>query len=189
MDSKSRCLILILFLLGCWIFPSSFGTLEAATVPVSIGDNFFSPSSVAANVNDTITWTWTGASSHSSTSNAGDTTTWDSGIVGNGSVFSKQFTAAGSFPYHCNVHASQLGTVTVQAANAPPSVTITNPANGAVISAPAAFTLGASASDGDGTKPCSCRSRARSWRRSAVALAHPARRGVARPLGGLVSAL
>jgi plastocyanin len=66
-------------------------------------------------------------------------------------MFTRQFTAAGSFPYHCNVHSGQLGTITVQAANNPPAVSITNPANGAMFSAPAAFTLQATASDPGGS--------------------------------------
>jgi hypothetical protein len=41
--------------------------------------------------------------------------------------------------------------VTVQAANVPPTVTITNPANGVVFGAPATFTLAARASDNGGS--------------------------------------
>jgi hypothetical protein len=43
------------------------------------------------------------------------------------------------------------GTVNVIAANAAPTVTITNPANGAILSAPANIVLAASASDSDGS--------------------------------------
>jgi hypothetical protein len=39
------------------------------------------------------------------------------------------------------------GAVTVVAIDLPPTVTVTNPANGAILSAPASFTLAASASD------------------------------------------
>lgn len=46
---------------------------------------------------------------------------------------------------------SQLATVTVVAPNEPPVVTLTAPADGASYTAPAAFTLAASASDSDGT--------------------------------------
>src|SRR6266581_2948603 len=73
-DSKSRCFILIYLFLGSCFFQNFSATLNAATVPVSIGDNFFSPSSVTVNVNDTVTWTWAGANNHSSTSNTGDAT-------------------------------------------------------------------------------------------------------------------
>jgi len=133
-----------------WAFncsPAAWG----AIANVSIQDNFFSPSSITINANDQVKWTWNGAASHSSSSDAGDTTMWDSGILGPGSTFSKTFPAAGSFPYHCNVHFGQSGSVTVQAANVLPTVTITNPANGAVFSAPATFAVVARASDSDGS--------------------------------------
>ncbi|MBI4657768.1 MAG: hypothetical protein HY735_02765 [Verrucomicrobia bacterium] len=119
----------------------------AATVAVNVGDNFFSPSTVAINVNDTVTWSWIGFSQHSSTSNTG---LWDSGIHGRGFSFSRQFTSSGNFPYFCRVHPFQTGSVTVQAANSPPTITISSPATGTVINAPANVTIAATASDSDG---------------------------------------
>ncbi len=120
----------------------------AATVGVNVGDNFFSPSAVTINVNDTVSWSWVGLSSHSSTSNTG---LWDSGIHGRGFSFSRQFTAAGNFPYFCRVHPFQTGSVAVQQANSPPTVAITSPADGAIFNAPASFTIMATASDTDGS--------------------------------------
>jgi plastocyanin len=120
-----------------------------ATTPVSVGDDFFSPADVTINQNDTVQWTWTGFIDHSSTS---DTGLWDSGITGHGSTFSFQFTSAGGFPYHCNVHSFQTGTVTVKTVAAtPPTVTITSPANNAILFAPASLTLSATASAAGGT--------------------------------------
>lgn len=130
-----------------WTF-GNFACGLAATIGVNVGDNFFSPSTVTINVNDTVSWSWIGFSQHSSTSNTG---LWDSGIHGRGFSFSRQFTAAGSFPYFCRVHPFQTGSVTVWAANSPPSVSITNPANGAVFHAPANLSVSATASDSGGT--------------------------------------
>src|SRR5207237_7396969 len=96
-------------------------------------------------------WLWTWVHTYSARRDAGDRTMWYFVILGPGSTFSKTFPAAGSFPYHCNVHFGQSGSVTVQAANVPPTVTITNPANGAVFSAPATFAVVARASDSDGS--------------------------------------
>jgi len=121
---------------------------QAAVANVSIGDFFFNPTSSKINVNDQIRWTWTGSISHSTTSNSG---LWDSGLHGNGFTFSKTFTAAGSFPYHCTLHASMTGAITVQAANVPPSVSITAPVNGASFIDPAKVTVQAAASDSDGS--------------------------------------
>jgi chitinase len=111
---------------------------------VSVGDNFFSPKAVTISVNDQVKWTWTGSAQHSSTSNTG---LWNSGLHGKGATFVNTFSSAGTFPYHCTVHAGQLGTVTVQAAaEIPPTVVISSPASGSVLNAPATFTLTASAS-------------------------------------------
>jgi plastocyanin len=121
---------------------------QAAVANVSIGDDFFNPTSSKINVNDQIKWTWTGSISHSTTSNTG---LWDSGLNGNGFTFSRTFTAAGSFPYHCTLHGFMTGTITVQAANVPPSVTVISPINGASFIAPANVTIQAAASDSDGS--------------------------------------
>jgi hypothetical protein len=43
------------------------------------------------------------------------------------------------------------GAITVLAANVPPTIAITNPPNGSILAAPATFTIGATASDTDGT--------------------------------------
>ncbi|MCI0745255.1 MAG: Ig-like domain-containing protein [Verrucomicrobia subdivision 3 bacterium] len=121
---------------------------SAATANVRVGDNFFSPATTNINVNDTVTWTWIGFNSHSSTSSSG---LWDSGIHGNGFTFSRQFTTAGNFPYFCRVHPFQTGSINVQAGNTPPTVTITSPTNNAIIHVPIHFEIRATASDPDGS--------------------------------------
>jgi plastocyanin len=115
---------------------------------VSIGDFFFSPAAVTINVNDQVKWTWIGSAGHTTTSNTG---LWDSGVKGNGSTFVSTFTTAGSFAYHCTVHPFMTAAITVQAANVPPTVAITNPPNGSVLASPATFSVGARASDTDGS--------------------------------------
>jgi hypothetical protein len=70
----------------------------------------------------------------------------------NGTTFTytRQFTSAGNFPYVCSLHLF-AGSVLVKAPNSPPTVALTNPPNGAIFSAPAAFSLQASAADSDGS--------------------------------------
>lgn len=118
-----------------------------AVANVNIVNFAFSPNTVNINVNDSVTWTWVG-SPHTTTS---DTGLWDSGVFGTGHTFSRTFTAPGSFPFHCTVHPFMTGTITVAAANVPPTVVFTNPPNGSVFAAPASFTLTATASDSDGS--------------------------------------
>lgn len=80
---------------------------------VSIVDFAFNPPAVTIKPNDSVTWTWAGSFSHSSTAD-GTSPLWDSGILPHGSTFSHTFANAGSFPYHCLVHASMTASVTVQ---------------------------------------------------------------------------
>ena len=122
--------------------------LASNVANVNIGDFFFSPAAVTINVNDQVRWTWIGSIGHTTTS---DTGLWDSGINGNGATFVNTFAAAGRFPYHCTVHPFMMGAITVQAANLPPTIAITNPPNGSVLAAPATFSIGAQASDADGS--------------------------------------
>jgi len=63
-------------------------------------------------VGDTVHWVWVD-STHSTTS---DTGVWDSGVHSHSEnfTFDRQFTSAGSFPYHCTVHGPSMnGTVVV----------------------------------------------------------------------------
>ena len=137
-----------LLLYSAWLLTSG----RAATANVSVGDDFFSPANVTINAGDAVHWTWTGINSHSSTSTASPAL-WDSGLHGNGFSFSFTFSNAGSFPYECVVHAAfgMVGNVSVQAANLPPSVSLTAPTNGATFAAPWTGTLTARSSDSDGT--------------------------------------
>jgi plastocyanin len=109
-----------------WALPGS----AAVVTNINIVDFAFQPSSVTVQVGDTVKWTWTGASSHSSTS---DTSLWDSGVHGTGFVFTNSFAAAGNFPFHCSVHPFMTGSITVQAAatNSPPTI-VTQPHSQAV---------------------------------------------------------
>jgi plastocyanin len=125
---------------------------HATTTNVNVGDNFFSPATVSIKAGDTVQWTWTGNSRHSSTSTASPKL-WDSDVFGKGHVFTNTFDNVGSFPYRCTIHgAQQSGTVkVVAAANQPPTVNITSPASGAVFAAPWTGTIMAAVADSDGT--------------------------------------
>jgi len=133
--------VLAICLLSC--SPQAFGT----AANISIINFAFTPNNVSINVNDSVTWTWVG-SPHTTTS---DTGLWDSGVFGTGHTFTRTFTSAGSFPFHCTVHPFMIGTINVQSVNIPPKVAFTSPSNGSVFAAPASFTLSATASDSDGT--------------------------------------
>ena len=140
-----------------FLFGTAFAS-SAATTTVQVGPaaNFisFSPQTANINAGDTVNWVWQ-SSPHTSTSLAGDATSWDSGFQSAGFTFPVVFPNAGTFPYQCSIHGFEgmTGSVIVSAAapNQPPSVTVTNPPTSSTLSAPANIKIGASAADSDGS--------------------------------------
>jgi plastocyanin len=128
---------------------------RTATVLVGSGGLVFVPATTNILVNDTVTWSWVG-NFHSTTSGAPPGTTnglWNSGVHNPPYSFSQSFTNAGTFPYYCSIHYSSgmVGSIIVSGPAMPPVVTITNPATGTVLSAPASLKLAASASVASGS--------------------------------------
>ena len=90
------------------------GSALAANQAVAISGFSFSPASITVSAGDTITWTDSDAQAHTATADDGS---FDTGtIAGSGGTGSATFTTAGTFPYHCKIHPTMTGTVTVQAA-------------------------------------------------------------------------
>jgi plastocyanin len=137
----------------------------AATVIVNNGAPFsgiagqvFVPATNTINLNDQVIWVWVG-NHHSTVSGtvsgtgSGATATpdglWNSGQFDKPHTFTNTFTTVGSFPYYCQAHYAngQVGLINVVVPSPSPSVSVTNPADGAVFSAPASFTLAATVSD------------------------------------------
>lgn len=83
---------------------------------VSIVDFSFEPPALTINDGDIVTWTNNGAIIHTSTSNTG---VWDSGILNPGNSFSFTFNGAGDYQYHCAIHTTMTGTITVNPSNVP----------------------------------------------------------------------
>jgi plastocyanin len=102
------------------LFAFAGSASAAGPTAISIIDQSFQPADATIQAGDTVTWTVTKAIAdpHSVTSG----TPSDSGKVFdskttlhvNGDTFSWTFSTAGSFPYYCIVHPSQMhGTITV----------------------------------------------------------------------------
>ncbi len=128
------------------------GPAATANVLVGSGGLVFTPFSTNINIGDRVLWTWAGSPHNVTSTNSA----WvASPTQGTGTTFTNTFTSAGNYFYYCTVHGTPTsgmrGEVVVAAANMPPTVTLTNPASGAVFAAPANVTLQASASDSDGT--------------------------------------
>jgi plastocyanin len=103
--------------------PLMAGVADAATQSVSIQNISFMPAQLTVNVGDTVTWTnnETTSTYHTVSGSAFDSspscvTSTGVGCLQPGQHFSHTFTSAGTFDYHCKVHASMTGTVVVQAA-------------------------------------------------------------------------
>ncbi len=87
----------------------------AASAGVTIGDFAFHPGATTVHVGDTISWTNEDAASHTATADDGS---FDTGALARGASGAHTFTSAGTFAYHCSIHPSMTGTVTVLAASA-----------------------------------------------------------------------
>jgi hypothetical protein len=91
-------------------------------VPVSVQDFSFSPATAKVNQGFSIQWNFMGPSNHTATDTTG-MGLFNSGSHGPGSSYSFVFIAAGRYPYHCSIHPSMTGSI---------SVPIKVPANGKV---------------------------------------------------------
>jgi plastocyanin len=124
---------------------SSFGA--TANVTVNNVPTGFVPATTSINVGDTVLWTWPSGSNFHNVTSTSAPQAWPASATLNGpATFSVTFTTNGTFPYICTVHGF-TGSVIVTAAALPPSISITNPAPGAVFSEPANVTIQATASD------------------------------------------
>ena len=82
------------------------------TTSVSISNFAFSPSSIQVSVGDTVTWTNNQNVNHTVTSDQGSEL--NSPSFGQGQTYKHVFMTAGTYPYHCSLHTSMKGSVTVQ---------------------------------------------------------------------------
>src|SRR5687767_12615741 len=152
--SVRRCHRTALVLLMFSTYPGS-----AATVPVAMTNFRFDPANVTINAGDTVTWNnQQGFHDTVSGANGVPSGLWNSTaqfgrLMFPGESFSFTFNAGGTFPYFCTPHwtIGMNGSVQVNAANAPPVVSIINPPNGANFSPPANITFQVNASDPDGS--------------------------------------
>ena len=88
--------------------------VRAATHNVTVRDFEFDPAVVDIQVGDTVVWTNEGGGFHNVASDDG--TSFSNEVSSADWTFSHTFTAAGSFPYHCDAHAFMTGAVNVTAA-------------------------------------------------------------------------
>ena len=115
----------ILFTLLTFTALNTYGQTETVTIDWSFGSNTDVMPATAANntdrtieVGDTVVWNYYATGTHTVTSEAGSTESWDSGLIASGSgvTYSKTFTAVGTNAYVCTPHNGNMyGTITVVA--------------------------------------------------------------------------
>jgi plastocyanin len=90
---------------------------------VTVGNNFFrsdhngtcNTAVDTVQAGTTVTWTWTGATSHSVRSQGTPSFPSSAVLTGSGQSYSVTFDTPGSYDYDCSIHASQMtGRIVVQ---------------------------------------------------------------------------
>jgi len=104
--------ILLIYLFSIIMLVSGCKKTDSTPAPneVWMQGNAFTPATITITVNTTVKWTNKDGVTHTVTS---DTGLWDSGSVTSNGTYSRQFTTAGTYPYHCIIHSMMTGTVIV----------------------------------------------------------------------------
>lgn len=84
------------------------GTRGGRTLSIQVKDNFYSVTPDTVAVDDSVTWTWTGSSTHSVTFAVGASSATQST-----GTFKRTFSPAGTYAYHCMVHGVAMSGVIV----------------------------------------------------------------------------
>jgi plastocyanin len=91
-------------------------TAPIETLRVDLQGTSFSPKTVTVTKGSTIHWVNATATTHTITpDNSGQAGAWTSQTVsGSGTAFDHTFDSAGTYDYHCTIHAGMTGTIKVQ---------------------------------------------------------------------------
>jgi len=92
--------------------PNPCGNSGAAATVSATDAITFTPGSVTIMHGQSVCWQNVGTVSHTVADNATDGTIFNSNLPA-GQIFVHTFPSAGSFGYHCNIHSSMGGTITV----------------------------------------------------------------------------
>jgi plastocyanin len=94
--------------------PSAQSSTAPATAnAVSIAGFAFAPANITVKKGTTVTWTNNDSATHTVTSDTKDSHGPSSSQLGKGQTYSFTFATTGTFSYHCEIHPSMKGTVTV----------------------------------------------------------------------------
>jgi plastocyanin len=91
---------------GAWLAGPALGTSQS----VVIQDFSYQPQSVTINIGESVTWINHDPVGHTATS---DTGAFDTGVIAPSGNKTISFAIAGTYAYHCSIHPTLKGTVTV----------------------------------------------------------------------------
>ncbi|HZE07675.1 MAG TPA: plastocyanin/azurin family copper-binding protein [Gemmatimonadaceae bacterium] len=86
---------------------------------VAVTNDLYTPASRSVAVGTSVTWVWNTCTGdvYTGQSCASHNVTFDDGVASptqSDGTYSRTFAAAGTYTYHCTVHPSMTGTITVQ---------------------------------------------------------------------------
>lgn len=103
---------------------STGNSSSTSSSTVTIFDNYYSPSNLSIPAGTTVTWTNSGAASHTVTAND---SSFDSGTLAPGTSYYHTFDAPGTYSYYCRIHGMGMsGTITVVASSSTSNSTSTS---------------------------------------------------------------
>jgi plastocyanin len=82
---------------------ASAGPASAAVSAVTVGDDFFQPTTVRIAPGDTVQWNWQGGNTHNVVTTSGQSVRFRSPLMSSG-TFRRAFPNRGRFTYFCEVH-------------------------------------------------------------------------------------
>jgi Tol biopolymer transport system component len=98
---------------------------QAVTGVVTVGDNFFDPATTKPKLGVGLLWDVTGSNGHTITDNS-QMGLFGSAVLNAGQFYVVRFFGAGSYPYYCTVHPTQMiGTLNVPMSAAPKTGNLT----------------------------------------------------------------
>jgi plastocyanin len=84
---------------------------DTGTIQATMAQRAFTPATINAKVGDVIAWTNNDRLSHTATVDADPACTTET--LANGATGAVKFTAAGTYPFHCQIHPDMTGTIEV----------------------------------------------------------------------------
>jgi plastocyanin len=109
-------MILSLMAVGCTSPQTSNtppATFSGTENPIVIKNFAFSPSAITVKAGSSVTWINQDGTDHTVVSDTGSPVAFASQNLPNGGSFSVTFSKPGTYTYHCSIHPSMTGTITV----------------------------------------------------------------------------